>query len=88
MDITDTDISNASTSDDIRPVDGEENLQNNEKQDETKNTLSDFSSNSYAGKRIRSKEDKISVILAKRSKDTKDTIVSIQEQNKLYWRQV
>jgi len=83
MDITDTDISNVSTTDDIRPEDVEENLQDNKEQEPTENTMSDFPSTSYAGKRIRSKEEKISVILAKRSKDTKDTILSIQEQNKL-----
>ncbi|KAF0751255.1 BESS domain-containing protein [Aphis craccivora] len=83
MDITDTDISNASTIDDIRPEDVEENLQDNEEEEQTENTMSDLPSTSYAGKRIRSKVDKISVILAKRSKDTKDTILSIQEQNKL-----
>lgn len=76
MDITDTDISNVSTIDDIRPEDVEENLQNNEEQEQTENTTSDLPSISYAGKRIRSKEEKISVILAKRSKDTKDTILS------------
>lgn len=43
----------------------------------------DFPSSAYAGKRIRSKYDKISVILSKRSKETKDTILCIQEQNKL-----
>jgi|UniRef100_A0A2S2QR61 hypothetical protein len=42
--------------------------------------MSDSPSHSYAGKHIRSKEDKISVILSKRSKDS---ILSIQEQNKL-----
>lgn len=83
MDITDTDISNVSTTDDIRPEDVEGNLQDNEEQEQTENTMSDLPSTSYAGKRIRSKEEKISVILAKRSKDTKDTILSIQEQNKL-----
>jgi len=81
MEITDTDISNASTTDDIKPEDVEENLQDNEKQ--TENTMSDLSPTSYAGKRIRSKEDKISLILAKRLKDTKDTILGIQEQNNL-----
>ncbi|KAF0707774.1 transcription factor Adf-1-like [Aphis craccivora] len=81
MDITDTDISNASTTDYIRPEHAEENLQDNDKQDQTENTTSDLASTSYAGKRIRSKEDKMSVILAKRSKDTKDTILRIQEQN-------
>lgn len=79
MDITDADTSNVSTADEIRHED-EENVQNDE--EETEN-MSDFPSSSYAGKRIRSKEDKISIILAKRSKDTKDTILSIQEQNKL-----
>lgn len=83
MDITDTDISNASTTDDIRPEDDEENLQDNEKQEQTKNTMSDLPSSSYARKRTRSKEDKISVILAKRLKDTNDIMLSIQEQNKL-----
>ncbi|KAE9524065.1 hypothetical protein AGLY_015546 [Aphis glycines] len=76
MEITDTDISNASTTDDIKPEDVEENLQDNEEL--TENTMSDLPSTSYAGK-----QDTISVILAKRSKDTKDTILSIQEQNKL-----
>lgn len=79
MDITDADTSNASTADEIRHED-KENVQNDE--EETEN-MSDLPSSSYAGKRIRSKEDKISIILAKRSKDTKDTILSIQEQNKL-----
>lgn len=72
-----------STTDDIRPEDVEENVQDNEEQEQTENTMSDLPSTSYARKRIRSKEEKISVILAKRSKDTKDTILSIQEQNKL-----
>uniref|UniRef100_A0A2S2PQ72 BESS domain-containing protein n=1 Tax=Schizaphis graminum TaxID=13262 RepID=A0A2S2PQ72_SCHGA len=82
MDITDADTSNASTTDDVGPED-EENMQNNKEQEQAENIMSDLPSSSYAGKRIRSKEDKISVILAKRSKDTKDTILSIQEQNKL-----
>lgn len=80
--ITDADNSNSSTANDNGPED-EENIHNNEEQEQTENIISDLPSSSYGGKRIRSKEDKISVILAKRSKDTKDTILSIQEQNKL-----
>lgn len=51
MEITDTDISNASTTDDIKPEDVKENLQDNEEL--TENTMSDLPSTSYAGKRIR-----------------------------------
>ncbi|KAE9524064.1 hypothetical protein AGLY_015545 [Aphis glycines] len=54
MEITDTDISNASTTDDIKPEDVEENLQDNEEL--TENTMSDLPSTSYAGKRIRIQE--------------------------------
>jgi len=82
--MTDTDVSNASTTDDIRPEDDEENFQDNEKQKQTKNTMSDLPSSSYARKRSRSKEDKISVILVKRLMKMNDTLLSIlQEQNKL-----
>lgn len=49
MDITDTDISNVSTTDDIRPEDVEENVQDNEEQEQTENTMSDLPSTSYAG---------------------------------------
>ncbi|KAL4104240.1 hypothetical protein QTP88_019549 [Uroleucon formosanum] len=66
MDISGTHISNVSTSDDIRAEDVEENLQDNEEQDQTESTMSDLHSTSYyAGKRIRSKEEQISVFLAK-----------------------
>ncbi|KAE9525800.1 hypothetical protein AGLY_014026 [Aphis glycines] len=80
MDITGANTSNAATTHEIEHED-EEDVQNDEEQ--TQNIMSDLPSSSYAGKRIRSKEDKISAILAKRSKDTKDTILRIQEQNKL-----
>ncbi|KAL4125984.1 hypothetical protein QTP88_010216 [Uroleucon formosanum] len=80
MDITGANTSNAATTHEIEHED-EEDVQNDEEQ--TQNIMSDLPSSSYAGKRIRSKEDKISAILAKRSKDTKDTILKIQEQNKL-----
>lgn len=80
MDITGVDTSNASTTHEIGHED-EEDVQNDEEQ--TQNIMSNLPSSSHAGKRIRSKEDKISAILAKRSKDTNDTILRIQEQNKL-----
>ncbi|KAL4149106.1 hypothetical protein QTP88_003121 [Uroleucon formosanum] len=80
MDITGANTSNAATTHEIEHED-EEDVQNDVEQ--TQNIMSDLPSSSYAGKRIRSKEDKISAILAKRSKDTKDTILKIQEQNKL-----
>jgi len=54
-------------------------MQKNEVQEQTENIMFDLPPSSYGAKRIRSKEDKISVNLAKRSKDTKDTILSIQE---------
>ncbi|XP_050064617.1 uncharacterized protein LOC126553509 [Aphis gossypii] len=80
MGINDADTSNASTTDEIEP-EVQQIIQNDEEQ--TENIVSDLPSGSYAGKRIRSKDDKISVILAKRPKETKDTILCIQEQNKL-----
>lgn len=67
-----------STTDAFEPED-QQIIQNEE--DQTENIMPDFPSNSYAGN-IRSKDDNISVIFAKRSKETKDTILCIQEQNK------
>ncbi|KAE9544330.1 hypothetical protein AGLY_001509 [Aphis glycines] len=84
MDITNIDTSNSSTTDDIRSEDDEENLQDNKKQEQTKNPMSNLPSSSYARKRRRPKEDTISVILAKRLKDTNDTLLSIlKKQTKL-----
>jgi len=62
-----------STTDAFEPED-QQIIQNDE--DQTENIMSDLPSNSYAGKRIRLKDNKISVILAKRSKATKDTMYS------------
>lgn len=84
MDITNIDTSSSSTTDDIRSEDDEENLQDNEKQEQTKNPMSNLPSSSYARKRSRPKEDTISVVLVKRLKKMNDTLLSIlQKQNKL-----
>lgn len=56
MDTTDDNTSNTSTTDKIGFEDGE-NVKNDEEQ--TENIISDSPSTSYAGKCIRSKEDKI-----------------------------
>ncbi|XP_025418314.1 uncharacterized protein LOC112689032 [Sipha flava] len=57
---------------------------NDEKTFESPNTCSDLPSiSSYAGKRIRSKEDKISAILSKRSKETDNLLSKIQAQNEI-----
>jgi len=57
---------------------------NDEDTFESPNTWSDLPLiSSYAGKRIRSKEDKISAILSKRSKETDNLLSKIQTQNEI-----
>lgn len=75
MDVTDAILEGIKK---IEPEDGE-NIQNDEEQ--TEYTISNLPSTLCTGKRIRSKEDDISVILAKQSKDM-NILLSIQEQNK------